>query len=173
MRLIWSSAALTLLASGTAWAKDDQAPAPAPPVYQAVVDCRTQTDPAQRLACYDRAVEAMAAAQQAKQLVVADQTTMREARRGLFGLSLPRLKLFGDGAEEELTEIESTITGVRAASDGFAIFQLEDGTRWKQTDGRDTFAKSGQPIKIRRTAMGGYMANVNKQTGVRVVRLAN
>lgn len=150
----------------------DEVPSP-PPVFQAVVDCKTIADSVQRLACYDRTVEAMAAASRAKDLAVFDRTTMREARRGIFGLSLPRLKLFGGGDSEEVMEIDSTISAVRMASDGMPIFTLADGARWKQTDGRNVFPKSGDAIHIRRAAMGSFMANVAKQAGVRVTRLAN
>lgn len=163
------SASLVLLAAPAA-AKDKEPPPP-PPVFQAVVDCKTIADPKERLACYDRTVEAMAAASRERELAVYDRTTMREARRGIFGLGLPKLKLFDDDQSEEVTEIDSTIASLRMASDGFHIFVLADGARWKQTDGRNTFPKAGQKIHIRKAALGSYIANVNDQPGVRVTRI--
>lgn len=166
------AAALVLLLPAPLAAKDnDEAEGPPPAVFQAVVDCRALTDPAARLACYDRAVGALSTARESKDLVITDRASIREARRGLFGISLPKLKLFGGG--EEVNEIESTITSVRASADGFPIFVLEDGARWKQTEGRNQFARSGQKIRIKRTGLGGFMANVNNQPGVRVIRIAN
>lgn len=163
-----------LLTAVPALAKDkDKEPPPPPPVFQAVVDCKTIADAAQRLACYDRTVEAMATAARERELAVVDRATMREARRGIFGLGLPKLKLFDEDKVEEVTEIDGKIASLRMASDGFPIFVLEDGARWKQTDGRNTFPKAGQPIHIRKAAMGSFMANVNGQPGVRVIRLAN
>lgn len=159
-----------LLVTAPAAAKDKEPPPP-PPVFQAVVDCKAIADSAERLACYDRTVEAMAAASRERELAVYDRTTMREARRGIFGLGLPKLKLFDDDQSEEVTEIDSTIASLRMASDGFPIFVLADGARWKQTDGRNTFPKAGQKIHIRKAAMGSYMANVNDQPGVRVTRV--
>jgi hypothetical protein len=162
------------LCAAPAFAKDkDKEPPPPPPVFQAVVDCKTIADPAQRLACFDRTVEAMATASRERELAVFDRTTMREARRGIFGLGLPKLKLFDSDESEEVTEIDSTIASLRMASDGFHIFVLADGARWKQTDGRNTFPKSGQTIHIRKAAMGSFMANINGQPGVRVTRLGN
>ena len=159
---------------GPALAKDKDDVPPTPAAYQALIDCKPLTDPAARLACYDLKVEAMAAAVRDKQLVIADRETMREARRGLFGLSLPHLRLFGgDDDVEVIKEIESTIKAVRSSSDGMPIFVLADDSRWKQTEGRNVFAKAGDKIKIKRTPMGGYMASVDGQTGVRVTRLAN
>lgn len=166
-----TAAGFALLLPLTSIAQDKSEQAPIPPVFKAVVDCRTIADPQERLACYDRTVAALSAARDSNDLVVADSGAIREARRGLFGISLPKLKLFGGG--EEVNEIEGTITAVRATADGMAIFTLEDGARWKQTDGRNQFARSGQKIRIKRTGLGGFMANVNGQSGVRVVRLAN
>lgn len=174
MRLSAPAAILALLLAAPALAKDkDEAPR-TPPSAQAVIDCKALTDSAARLACYDTAVTAFETGIKDRQIVVADRESMREARRGLFGLSLPRLRLFGsDDDTEEVKEITSTINAVRSASDGMPIFVLADQSRWKQTEGRNVFAKSGQTIRVRRTGVGGYMANVNGQTAVRVVRLAN
>jgi hypothetical protein len=112
-------------------------------------------------------------AKAANELVVTDRATVREAKKGLFGLALPSLKLFGGGKDEEVTEIESKIAAIRMASDGFPTFTLDDGARWKQTDGRNTYPKPGQKIRIRKAALGSYIASINGQPGVRVVRQAN
>jgi hypothetical protein len=161
-----------VFAAGSAGAQDRDQPQP-PAVYQAVIDCDAIAEAAERLACFDRSVAALKAATRAREVVVVDRGTVREARRGLFGLSLPRIKLFGnDDDTEEVTAIDSTIASVRMAPDRMPIFVLADGARWKQTEGRNVFAKAGQPIHIKRGALGSYVANVNKQPGVRVVRLA-
>lgn len=143
-----------------------------PPVFQAVVDCRSLTADAERLACFDRSVAAMAAARDKQDLVVADRGTIDETKRGLFGFSLPKLKLFGDTEGAEINDIASTIVAVRKANDGYAIFQLADGARWKQTDGGTSFAQTGDPIRIRRGAMNGYLAKVGSEATIRVIRLA-
>lgn len=143
-----------------------------PPVFQAVLDCKAVTDPAARLACYDQAVAAMDAARAKQDLVVTDRATVRETKRGLFGLTLPKLKIFG-GGDDEVSEITSKVTAIRMANDGFPIFTIEDGARWKQTDGRNTFPKVGSTIRIRTAALGSFMANIDGQTAVRVTRLAN
>lgn len=162
-----------IVAAMPAAAKDRDVDGPPPPVFQAVLDCKTVADSTARLACYDKAVGAMDAARAANDLVVTDRATVREAKKGLFGLSLPSLKLFGGGKDEEVTEIEGKVTAIRMASDGFPIFTLEDGARWKQTDGRNTFPKVGSKIKVRKASLGSYMANVDGQPAVRVSRLAN
>ncbi|WP_226016199.1 hypothetical protein [Novosphingobium sp. FKTRR1] len=143
-----------------------------PPVFQAVVDCRALAADADRLACFDRSVAAMASARDKQDLVVADRATINETKRGLFGFSLPKLKLFGSTEGEDVNEIETTISTVRKAPDGFAVFVLPDGARWKQTDGGISFAKPGDKIRIRRGAMNGYLAKVASDATIRVIRLA-
>ncbi|MEY4952456.1 MAG: hypothetical protein RL299_880 [Pseudomonadota bacterium] len=160
----------TLLLSAPALAKDKD-PAVQPQVFQAVVDCRKLTDSAARLACYDASVAALAGAAEAKQVLVVDRATTEKTKRSLFGLSLPKIKLFGDNDDVEIEKIESTITSVSSARDGSAIFVLADGARWKQTEGRDTFAKAGQKIEITKGSLGSYFARINGQSGVRVIRL--
>lgn len=165
-------AAVAALAAPLA-AQESNAPAPAPAAFQAVLDCEKLSDRDQRLACFDRTVAAMAAATRDRQIAVVDRDSIREAKRGIFGLSLPRLKIFGNGQDEEITEIDSTISNVRKAKDGMPIFVLADGAQWKQTDGRDVFAKPGHAIHIRKASLGSYVANIAKRPGVRVVRVMN
>jgi hypothetical protein len=167
------AASLALVGSASANAKSsDKAAEPLPPVFQSVIDCRAVTADSERLACYDRSVTAMATARAKQDLVVADRASITETKRGLFGFSLPHLKLFGSTEGEDVNQIESTISGVRKAADGFAIFVLADGARWKQTDGGFSYAKPGDPIRIRRGAMNGYLAKVADEATIRVVRLA-
>lgn len=144
-----------------------------PPVYQGVLDCRSLAEPTARLACFDKSVAAMADATVKKDLVVIDRATIRETKRGLFGISLPKIKIFGGNDDEEVNQIESTLTSAYSSRDGMAVFVLADGSRWKQTEGRDTFPKAGQKIVVKRGALGGFMANINGQPGVRVIRLAD
>lgn len=149
----------------------DQTSTAQPAVFQAVLDCKTLTDPAARLACFDQTTQALADAAKTNDVLVVDRATVRKTKRGLFGLSLPRIKLFGDNDDEEIEQIDSTIASTYSARDGATVFVLPDGARWKQTEGRDTFARAGQKIVIVKGSLGGYFARVNGQAGVRVMRL--
>lgn len=166
--------ALALTAAPVA-AKDKSAlPKELPPVFEAVVNCRALASDAERLACYDQSVAALAAAREKQDIVVADRATIRETKKGLFGFTLPKLRLFG-GAErdsDDVKEIESTISAVRDTADGMAILTLADGARWKQTDGGNTFARPGHSIRIKRGTLGSYLASIDKGAYIRVVRLA-
>jgi hypothetical protein len=169
------SALALVIATAPLAAKDKSAlPKELPPVFEAVVNCRALTADADRLACYDQSVAALASARDKEDIVVADRATIRETKKGLFGFALPRLKLFG-GAErdsDDVKEIESTITAVRDTADGTAIFTLADGARWKQTDGGNAFGRPGLSIRIKRGTLGSYLASVDSGAYIRVVRLA-
>lgn len=159
-----------LLASSPVLAREAEA-APQPAVLKAVLDCRPISDPGARLACFDRSAAALDTAAAAKDVLVVDRDTARKTKRGLFGLTLPKLKLFGENDDEEVDQIESKIASSYAGKDGSTVFVLEDGARWKQTDGRETYPKAGQSIVVRKGALGSFFARVNNQPGVRVIRV--
>ena len=164
-------ALLTLPAAAGAQDKE----APRSPALTRLVDCRTIADPQERLACYDREVASLDAAEARKDVVVVDRDQLRKTRKTLFGLTLPNLSVFGDDNEDEagVQTLETKIKSVSQTPYGKWIFELEDGARWAQTDSRElaAYPKPGQDITIRRASMGSYMANVNKQIAIRVQRL--
>jgi hypothetical protein len=150
------------------------AAAPPPKIFVDVIQCRTITDNAERLACFDRSVGTLATAQANKEVYVADKEAMREARKGLFGFNLPNLKIFSDDdMEKDVSSIESTIVAAVPSQKGY-IFTLKDGARWMQTDGAYMDRpKAGSTIVIKRAALGSYFGSINKNPGVRIERLNN
>ena len=142
-----------------------------PKLFEDVVNCRAIQDSAARLACYDQGVAALETAQKSNELYVADKAAMKEARRGLFGFSLPSLKLFGDEDLGDLDELETTVASVSSGQRGY-VFTLPDGARWMQTDKRYMDRpKVGAKIKIQKAVLGSYMASINGKPGVRVERI--
>lgn len=149
-------------------------------VIQQLYDCRAIVDPTERLACFDRQVAAVEAADTARDIRIVDREAVAETRRGLFGFSLGRLNIFGDGDEdadeannpETVQEIETTIRQFARNDIGKLVFVLENGQRWVQTDtntgGRTP--RVGQAITIRRAALGSFMASVAGRPGIRVRR---
>lgn len=171
-----AAAILTATAMGgvDARARKDVAAA-TPDVVRRLVDCRTQADPAQRLACYDREAAALNQAVEARDVVIADKAEMKTARRGLFGFKLPSLNIFGDGREEddEVSEISSTVAAARPiAGVGWRI-TLADGAVWEQisTDELVMDPRVGDKVTIRRGALGSYRANIDGQRGVKMRRV--
>lgn len=171
------AAALAASASGTADAQRRNRPtAPErPAVLNQLTACRTVTSDAERLACYDRQVAALEAAEASREIAVVDRQQIRSTRRSLFGLTLPDLGIFGgdnDEGEEgaAVNEINSTVRSAGVGSDGRTVFRLDDNSVWVQTDGRPGYARNGEAIRIRRAALGSYIANVAGRAGIRVVR---
>ena len=143
----------------------------APKLFEDVVQCRSIQDSAQRLACYDRGVAALDTAQKSNELYVADKAAMKEARRGLFGFSLPKLKIFGDQDLGDLDELDTTIAAVSTGQRGY-IITLPDGARWMQTDKKYMDRpKIGAKIRIKKAVLGSYMASINNKPGFRVERV--
>jgi hypothetical protein len=158
-------------------------PAPPPAVVKKLLDCRAITDAAQRLACLDAGTAALADAVEKRDVLVADRDQVKKARRSLFGITLPSFTLFGSGKEEgeetdeqgAITQIEANITSARAGAGNNWRFVLDDGSVWMQTDGRifPRDPKPGMKIRIRRGAVGTFLANVDGQIAVRVRRITD
>ena len=149
---------------------------PIPAIFQDVVDCLEIEDATQRLTCYDQNVQAMKAAQKSAQLFIASEDQVKESRRGLFGLTLPGLKIFAGAAGDyaEIKEIDVTIASVRETAAGY-IFTLADGAVWAQSENRylGMTPKKGQKIVIRKAALGSYMGKLEDGVGFRIKRLNN
>jgi hypothetical protein len=176
MRQLWHIGligALSLTGSA-AIGKDDKLTEARPPIFEELVNCRAVADPTERLACYDAKVAAMDEAEKKDELVLADKASMKEARRGLFGFSIPKLKIFGnDGKEVEKFELVAKIDSAYQASPGKWTILLDDGARWVQIDSQvmRKNPERGNEIKIREAAMGSYFANINGQRAIRMRRV--
>ncbi|MGB7373760.1 hypothetical protein [Pontixanthobacter sp.] len=161
-----------LVTSSVALAEDERA---RPEVFTKVLECRAIVDDALRVTCYDLAVTALASAEENDNLLVASREDVRNERRGLFGLQLPRIGLFSgrSGDDQEELQVKEITAIIKAAAEGRRgyIFTLEDGSVWYQTD--TTYInrpKRGDPITIKRAALGSFMARVNDGLGIRVKR---
>ena len=164
----------TLVAAPANAQKKGALPDSRPPVFEALVNCRTITDAAQRLACYDSKVAAIDEAEKNNEIVLADKESMKEARRGLFGFTLPKLRLFGDGEEEEgEAELVAKIDSAYQTGAGKWTVVLEDGARWAQIDDKiiNKDPAKGMEIKIRKATMGSYFANIAGQRAMRMKRV--
>jgi hypothetical protein len=149
-------------------------PQPLPPGFARLIACQSIKDSAQRLACYDREVAGVSSASASGELVVMDKEQVRKTRRSLFGLTLPDLGVFGgDSLPGDADTLETTIRGAKEGPDGKWWFNLAEGGTWVQLDSRDFILDPapGQPVRIKRGALGSYIMNVNKQTGIKVHRV--
>lgn len=150
-----------------------------PQTFEALVHCRSIAEAAARLQCYDAAAAALEQAAERRDVVVVDRAQVRESRRRLFGLALPRLPIFGggdnghDNDDDEIAQIDSTIASAVRNDLGQWQVRLQDGGTWIQTDFNLLAVppRPGQPVVVRRGALGSYMMRVGRQPGVRVRRV--
>jgi hypothetical protein len=167
-------ATIGLFLSAVAFAKKDDLPKEAPKIFQDVVDCKKIADSAQRLACYDTSVAKLESAQSANEVYVVDKEQVKESRKGLFGFSLPKIKIFGSGDDDknEIKEIDAVVAKMRQDQNGW-VFTLEDGAIWRQTDGIyiGMNPKVGNKIHIKKAAFGSYMGKVENGVSFRIARV--
>jgi len=144
-----------------------------PEIISNLFECREIADAAQRLACFDREVAAVYEAQESDELMIADREQVEKTRRGLFGLRLPDLGIFGGNEDEALNELSSTLARATKLKNGRHIFELEDGARWIETEDVAGFRKfkAGDTIVIRKAALGSFKAKVNGKRAAKVRRL--
>lgn len=153
---------------------DNADPPQSPEAVEQMFNCRSVEQPLERLACFDRTVQTVFDARASRDIVIADREQVTEARRGVFGLKLPTMRLFGGGDDdEEINEITSTLAGAERMRNGLYIFELEDGARWMQTEDAAGYQRyeAGDTIIIERAALGSFKAKVNGRRAVRVRRL--
>ena len=165
--------ALVLLAGAAVpVAAKDKAPAVPPAQIRELYACRDIADPTARLACFDREVGELSAADQAREIVFTDKETAKETRRGLFGFSFPKLGGIFGGDEDAIKEIETTIRAVSTDQSGKYRLVMEDDAVWMQID--STYLprqpKPGQKVKIKVASMGSYFATVEGGRAIRMKR---
>ncbi|WP_296819277.1 hypothetical protein, partial [Brevundimonas sp.] len=160
-----------LLAAGAAQAQDAQRA----DALERLAACRAVADGAARLACYDAAAAALDEAERAGDVVVLDRAQVEETRRGLFGFPMPNLDIFsrGDGPVEapEIDNVSYVVAQARQADRNVWVFTMEDGSVWRQIDGRMWGRpRAGEAAVVRRAALGSYMMNVGDAPAIRVRR---
>ena len=154
---------------------------PRPEIFTDLLQCRSITQDAERLACFDRQVGAIDAAAQRDEVVVLDKSELNKTRKTLFGFSFPKLPFLGGGEEDDsgeakvdgVDQIEAVITSVRSLGYGKWQIGLEDGAVWATTEAisaRDP--KVGQKIELKRAAMGSFMGKVEGGRAVRMKRVS-
>ena len=154
MKRYAAACALVLLMPAQAMAQE---PASSPLIL-ALLRCRSQTDEASRLRCFDAAAATLADATAAGSVVLVDREQVRRTRRSLFGFSLPKLSFFsGDNSqEEEPDEIEGKVRSISQIGNGRLAMTLEEGGSWQTTETLARVPRVGSTVRIKKAALGGY-----------------
>jgi hypothetical protein len=165
---IVSLVALAVL-STAALAKD---PPKTSPLVSALEACRAIADPTERLACYDKQAGALLDATQKGDVAVVDKSEVRQARKSLFGFSVPKIPFFsGDDTADAVSDtLESTIKSANGIGYGkYRIVIAEGDAVWETTETYSTMRdpRAGDKITIKRGPLGSYMLRIGSNRGVK------
>lgn len=167
-------AALVALAAMTSAGVGEAASPPArAAVVQAVTDCRKLADQGVRLACYDKAVDALEAAQAEGQVVVIDREQARAVRRQAFGFNIPSISLFPRGPKEEpINMLTVELSSAHSDSTGKWVMTTSEGAVWRQIDDKEILdaPHAGSKVLIKSALLGSYFCKVDGQTAFRCTR---
>jgi hypothetical protein len=165
--------ALTISLGGNAAAGGVQEPDRAVSLSEVAL-CRSIAADAARLACFDRAVAALDAAERAGDVVVLDRAQVRETNRQLFGFEIanPFAGRPNVAPEAALDAVETTLTSAGSSGEGKWIFRLANGSEWRQIDsGAVQFRnREGEAVRVRRASLGSYLMTIGNSRAVRVRR---
>ncbi len=141
--------------------------AAAEPEISALADCRREPDDAKRLACYDREMDRLGAAN--------DDAAPPQTPEERFGRSGAMNREESDRMEREardLTELNATATEIWTRADGLMIITLDNGQIWKQNRPDSLFRlKVGERVKIQPAALGSFLLSGPSKRSTRVTRI--
>lgn len=149
------------------------------PLIESLRSCRAIVQDDQRVACYDRAADALLRAERDKDIVVMDRAQVQKAKRSLFGFSLPSIKLFGSdegrdgqsGGDGALKQLTGTLRSSTSLTGGLVRFTLDDGGVWETTEQVMLPLRTGDVVTIRAGALGSYIATAPGRRSVKVRRI--
>ena len=148
-------------------------PTGTPAAVQSLLACQSMADAGQRLACYDKAAQGFTDAMNKKELVVIDKARANEAKRSLFGFSIPNFGALFGGGDGQVNQIESSVAGAfENGYEGWTI-KLADGSTWQQTDGTPVALppRKGDKVVVKRGTMGSYFVRLGSQPGFKAKRI--
>ena len=142
-----------------------------PAAFQSVLDCRTVSDGADRLACFDAAVAGLASATAANDVIVVGKEEVERRERERFGA--PALPALAGTSGEALDDLDTTVASIRYTPYGKLVLGLPDGATWEQIDSRELARepKIGVPVRLRKATLGSFLVNVDGQTAIRMRRV--
>lgn len=141
-------------------------------LFEAVTRCRTIVDPTERVGCYDRSVEALQAAEQKHDVAIVDRAQVRETKKTLFGLTLPKLPVFGHADDgQEIAQIDGTVASA-TIDRGSWLIRLADGSSWRQVDDIELGRRprAGDKVVVKRAALGSFRMTIAGSPGIKVRR---
>jgi hypothetical protein len=176
MVTIGLAAGLAAVQPSAAPAAPSQSAAERTQVMQALSVCRRVADPAERVACYDKAVDALDVAEKKGDVVVVSREHVQEARKQAFGFNLPSLDVLikGPAKGEAVDQLTLDLARAHRGADGRWVLVAVDGAVWRMTDDQDMAddPHQGSKLLVTRGAFGAFFCRVDGQPSVRCVRVS-
>jgi len=130
--------------------------------------CVTIKDDAARLACFDKEVANLQAAETAGSFAAIDRQSVEQLQKESFGFqlpSLPRFVLPKFGAASEAPAAQTyEIAAVRSGEQ--TAYVMTDGSVWRQIENeRNINIKKGATVVVEKAALNSYMLSLAKGGG--------
>lgn len=122
---------------------------------------------AERLACFDRAIAALAAGKEGAQVAA----TTPEASFGM-NASVRETPVAKEKGGSDLQSVQSAVQGFARTADGSIVIHLENGQSWRQLSGSNTLLKKGDAVTVTRGALGSFQMSVPSGRTVKVRRIS-
>jgi mannose-6-phosphate isomerase class I len=148
-------------------------PASAQDPLGSLMECRSESDDARRLACYDREVDRRAPVPATEAASAPAAPTLTPEER--FGRTGAMNREEADRRYQEsreLAELNATATEIWTRADGLMVVTLDNGQIWKQVRPDSMFRlKVGEKVRIQPAAMGSFILSGSSKRSTRVSRL--
>ncbi|MEO6340917.1 MAG: hypothetical protein ABIO39_12810 [Caulobacteraceae bacterium] len=140
--------------------------------------CPKIAQDAARLACYDKAANALIQAETKGEVVVVDRQQAREVRRQAFGFQIPSINIFArsgvskEAVEEAIDRSSAVVASAGRGADGKLLLTTEEGAVWAQTDNLpiDQMPRKGDKVNFVKGAVGSYFCDITKYQSIRCER---
>lgn len=143
-----------------------------PKIIQDIEKCRAITSAEARLACFDATTAGLAGAIESKEVLVVEQEEVKKTKRSLFGFRLPDLSIFGSEEEKpEDQQLETTIVKATLGPTGRWNITTAEGAVWQTTESVVFPPRTGDPLQIKKGALGSYFLKVKGRRPVRTIRI--
>lgn len=156
-----------------------------PDVLTKLYSCKSITDSTARLKCYDQNIGFVETAQETGNLIAIDKAGARKIQKESFGFnipSIPKLGFFGNkktkgeksSGDDGFQTVTLEIMSAKKLANGRYQFKLKNDQIWVQTEVSRVpiiSKKRTNMIRIKKAALGSFIAQINGSGGIRVKRI--
>ncbi|MDE0879074.1 MAG: hypothetical protein OSB00_10495 [Sphingomonas bacterium] len=176
MRLVHAFSLLAIGVCGfastgtSAWAAEENATKS----LDELVTCKAIVIDAQRLSCFDRVSGKIVTARASGELLALDRQKVVANKRRSFGLSNQADAPLGERAVDKaiaVTQVDTTISGVRQSGYGRYRLDLANDTSWQTIDPPTLEPRVGAAITVKRASLGGFRATIAGGRSILVKRV--